>query len=187
MLMECDRERSISFIPHSYSICFSGYRGETNAACFFFLQSIRLEEKNPTQLLFVLSFMMFASLRKTNSPQPMAYQNTQHCRSRQPANSWDLQLKLHAYNYTDEGGTSGQQQCSVEGKHSSRQSCKALYLVSKTGQRESERTDVITIVTSQFRLQHQHRNMITLLCECCDFFTSCQHYITYITSLVVEW
>lgn len=33
MLMECDREWSISFIPHSYSICFSTDRRETNGAC----------------------------------------------------------------------------------------------------------------------------------------------------------
>lgn len=79
---------------------------------FFFFQSIRLEKqekKKKRTYLAVLSFMMFASVRKTNNNQPMAYQNTERCRSRQPASSWDLQMKLREYIYTDEGGTSGRQ------------------------------------------------------------------------------
>lgn len=78
-----------------------------------FSQSIRLEkqggEENISTYLAPLCaiFHEAASLRKTNNNQPMAYSNTVHRRSRRPADSWDLQWKLHVYIYEDEGGTSG--------------------------------------------------------------------------------
>lgn len=146
MLMECDREKSISFIPHSYSICFSRARererggggGGTNAvffppAIYSTGESGKKRKKQTTQLIVVLSFIMFSSLRKNQYPSAIGFPEYIALQSRQSANSWDLQLKLHAYNYTDEGGASGQQRRDIEGKHSSRQSCKVLYLVSETG------------------------------------------------------
>lgn len=84
-----------------------------------FSQSIRLEkqrgEKNLSTYLAPLCaiFHEAASSRKTNNNQPMAYLTTVRHRSRRPANSWDLQRKLHAYIYEDEGGTSGRQSAAV--------------------------------------------------------------------------
>lgn len=55
MLMECDRARSVSFIPHSYSICFSLERRAANSpfgCCFFravFSHCARLEKQKAKQ------------------------------------------------------------------------------------------------------------------------------------------
>lgn len=52
MLMECDIEGSISFIPHSYSICLSTDRGETNGACVLLANRV-----HQTRLTYSLCYL----------------------------------------------------------------------------------------------------------------------------------
>lgn len=98
MLMECDRERSISFIPHGYSICLSTDRGETNGACV--LLANRVDQTSLTYSLCCLySVCQLKKERKkkkkNNNNQIEAYHSREHCSSREPASSWDFQL--HEY------------------------------------------------------------------------------------------
>lgn len=103
MLMECNRERSISFIPHSYSICLSPDRGETNGACV--LLANRVDQTCLTYSLCYL-YSVCQLKRKTkqnNNNQIEAYHSREHCSNREPASSWDFQF--HAYIKRDEGRT----------------------------------------------------------------------------------
>lgn len=101
MLMECDRERSISFIPHSYSICLSTDTGETNGACM--LLANRVDQTSLTYSLCSLYSVSQLKKKKNNNNQIEDYHSREHCSNREPASNWDFQF--HAYIKTDDGGT----------------------------------------------------------------------------------